>query len=403
MKKLLISLLLVSCLCAMLLLPVNASQEGYVFDLRGIFDEEDIVSLNQEAEAIYLATGIAPYFIMTADQDGLECEDYVSQFAQTHGFYDDAVIVLDGEDAYYIVALGAAKDAITRDDLVTMRDAYSESETEPSGVRDYFNQMFIFYGTSNTFASEETSALLQMEPGPVIAPTPEETVAVDDTAEHSFRLVDNGGLLTADEEVEIAALLDEVSAKHEMDVVIVTESTLGGKGMMAFADDYYDYNGYADDGLLLLYCPNEGARYISTKGKAIDWFGGDNFDELAEKIKPYFERGDISGAFTAFAQKCDDIVDSKTGFPWMLVVLAVIAGALLSLLIPMNILKGELKSVRSKAAASDYVRSGSMNLTEDRDIFLYHTVTRTAKPKNNSSGSGTHTSSSGSSHGGGSF
>lgn len=49
------------------------------------------------------------------------------------------------------------------------------------------------------------------------------------------------------------------------------------------------------------------------------------------------------------------------------------------------------------------MKAGSMNITESRDMFLYNTVTRTAKPKDNDSGGGssTHTSSSGSTHGGG--
>lgn len=401
MKKYLISLLLIACLCASLLLPVNASQEGYVFDLRDVFDENEITSLNQEAEAIYQVTGIAPYFIITENQEGLECEDYVEQFAQAHGFCSDAIVVLDGEEYYYIIALGAARDGVTQDELTTIREAYSESETYAGGVADYFNTMFIHFGTSNTFESEtveDSGAELPTVDEPVIAPAPE----TDDTAEHSNRLVDNGNLLTADEEVKIAALLDQVSAAHEMDAVIVTESTLGGKDKVAFADDYYDYNGYAKDGILLLYCPNEGVRYISTTGKAIDWFAGDNFSELTGAIIPYFDRGDISGAFSEFAKSCDSIIADETGFPWGLVVLAVIAGIVLSFLIPMSVLKGELKSVHAKSAASDYVRAGSMNLTQDKDIFLYHTVTRTAKPKNNSSG-GTHTGSSGTSHGGGSF
>jgi len=51
------------------------------------------------------------------------------------------------------------------------------------------------------------------------------------------------------------------------------------------------------------------------------------------------------------------------------------------------------------------MKSGSLNITESRDTFLYNTVTRTAKPKNtdsgSSGGSSTHTSSSGETHGGG--
>lgn len=68
-------------------------------------------------------------------------------------------------------------------------------------------------------------------------------------------------------------------------------------------------------------------------------------------------------------------------------------------------MKAKLKTVRFQAAAGNYMKNmkrGSLNVTESRDLFLYKTFTRTAKPKNNSSsGSSTHTSSSGSTHGGG--
>ena len=66
-------------------------------------------------------------------------------------------------------------------------------------------------------------------------------------------------------------------------------------------------------------------------------------------------------------------------------------------------MKKKLKSVRSQAAASSYVREDSLNITDSRDIYLYATVTRTAKPDDSSSsgGSSTHTSSSGATHGGG--
>ena len=71
---------------------------------------------------------------------------------------------------------------------------------------------------------------------------------------------------------------------------------------------------------------------------------------------------------------------------------------MLSFLIPMSVLKGQLKSVRMQNAASSYVRPNSMQLTRERDLFLYRNVTRTARPKNNS-GSGSSSGSSGSSGG----
>ena len=62
-----------------------------------------------------------------------------------------------------------------------------------------------------------------------------------------------------------------------------------------------------------------------------------------------------------------------------------------------------MKSVRFQPTASAYVKSGSMNVTEARDLFLYSHVDRRVRQKESSSGGGskTHTSSSGRSHGGG--
>lgn len=68
-------------------------------------------------------------------------------------------------------------------------------------------------------------------------------------------------------------------------------------------------------------------------------------------------------------------------------------------------MKGKLKTVRAQKAANSYMKKDSMQITESRDLFLYHTVTRTAKASGGSSGgrggSSTHRSASGTTHGGG--
>ena len=55
-------------------------------------------------------------------------------------------------------------------------------------------------------------------------------------------------------------------------------------------------------------------------------------------------------------------------------------------LIAVGIMSAKMKTVRSQSHASDYVRPGSMQLTNQRDIFLYSHVSRRAKPKQTSSG-----------------
>lgn len=63
-------------------------------------------------------------------------------------------------------------------------------------------------------------------------------------------------------------------------------------------------------------------------------------------------------------------------------------------------MRSGLKSVGSKSVADDYIKNDSMKLTRKTDLFLYEKVERRKKPKeNDSGGSETHTSSSGTTHG----
>ena len=70
---------------------------------------------------------------------------------------------------------------------------------------------------------------------------------------------------------------------------------------------------------------------------------------------------------------------------WILISLGI--GLVLAFLCTMG-MRAQLKSVRTQDSAVDYVRQGSMELTRSNDIFLYHTVTKTAKPKDSDSSSG---------------
>ena len=117
-------------------------------------------------------------------------------------------------------------------------------------------------------------------------------------------------------------------------------------------------------------------------------------------------------AFDTFVQKCDEfITQARAGEPfdkstlpkepmspvWILISLAV--GIAIAFII-VGIMKSKLKTVRFQPKAKDYIKEGSMNITESHDMFLYRTVDKKEKPKSNS-GSSTHTSSSGRTHGGG--
>lgn len=235
----------------------------------------------------------------------------------------------------------------------------------------------------------------------------------------SPRLVDDADLLSSSEESRLTALLNEISERQEFDVVIVTSDSLDGKSAMAFADDYYDYNDYgygaSYDGALLLVSMDTREWWISTTGFGITAINDDGIDYISEQFLSDLSDGDYADAFETFATLCDDFVtQAKTGeaydddhlpkapFPLLKTVgIALIAGLIIGL-ITVTVMKRQLRSVRMQPAAATYVRPGSLQISESRDLFLFRNVQRRPRPKSNSSsGGGTHRGSSGRSHGGG--
>ena len=239
------------------------------------------------------------------------------------------------------------------------------------------------------------------------------TVCVLPVVAASPRLVDDAGLLSEKECTAIENRLDDLSAQYGLDVVIVTTDSTGGRSPMEYADDYFDYNGYASDGVLLLISMEESDWWISTTGYGITAFTDAGIEYIGKNIVPYLSDGEYAQAFNEFADLCDQFLSqAKAGDPFdthnlpkepfRLVrnaIIALVIG-LVSAFIVTGSMKSKLKSVIQKAQANDYVTPGSLQITHSRDFHLYTHLDRKEKPKS-SSGSSTHTLSSGRTHGGG--
>ncbi len=218
-------------------------------------------------------------------------------------------------------------------------------------------------------------------------------------------VVDAAELLSVEEEGKLKTRLDELSAKYEMDIVVLTVESVGDKTPEEYADDYYDDNGYGygsnRDGLLLLVSMEEHDWHISTSGEAIDAFTDSNIETIGSLIADDLGDENYYSAFSTFADECEYYIDGHiNGFPFdvgMNLVIALVVGLIVAA-IATSVMKGKLKSVRFQNQAANYVKEGSLNVMLSRDFYLYRTVTRSAKPKESSS---THTSSSGRTHGGG--
>lgn len=235
------------------------------------------------------------------------------------------------------------------------------------------------------------------------------------------RLVDNAGLLTGTEQGDFLKTLDEISERQQVDIVVLTVNTLDGKTPADYADDFYDRNGYGfgaeSDGILLLVSMEDRDWWISTCGYGTTAITDDGVDYISDQFLSYLKDGEYAKAFSVYAELCDEfITQAKTDRPydgdhmpkkpfrfglWLLVAMG--ASIVISLIVT-GFMKKKLKSVKLQAAAANYVKANSMDITESRDMFLYNTVARTEKPKSDNSsdgGSSTHRSSSGGTHGGG--
>ncbi len=233
-------------------------------------------------------------------------------------------------------------------------------------------------------------------------------------AEKGAKVVDESGYLTESQQTDVASKLTEVGDKYGMDIVVVLIPTLDGKSKVEYADDYYDYNGYKDDGLLLLLSIEERQWYISTKGYGITAFTDYGIQYIGSEIKEDLQDKDYYSACKNFASLCDDFIkEAKSGNPYdtnhkprnlsdIFIGIGISFGiGLIIALISIFSVKSKYKPVRLKAEANDYLVNDSLVLRGSYDHFLYTHVSRTKREKSSGGGSSTHTSSSGSTHGGG--
>ena len=233
------------------------------------------------------------------------------------------------------------------------------------------------------------------------------------------RLADFADLLDADQKEELEVKLDQISENYDCDVVVDIEESIDGMDPTAYADDFFDYNDYGmgndKSGILFMLTMSERKWAISTHGEAISIFTDAGQEYITDNIVSYFSDGDYYEGFTQFADLCEKfIVQAQSGEPYdtgnlpeeeipfyISFLIALVIGFVIALIVSL-VMRSGMKTVHMKPDAADYMKAGSLHINRSRDMFLYHHVTRTAKPKNDKSGGGssTHTSSSGETHGG---
>ena len=225
-------------------------------------------------------------------------------------------------------------------------------------------------------------------------------------------IVDDAGYLMQSELASLSKELDEVREKYGFEVAIYTESDMTSGSAEASADDIYDYNGYGagenDDGIMLYICSDTREYHFTTHGKGLKYFNANGLAYLESKVVPYLSENDYYEAFEEYIETADELLQmAMDGKPYNekqysmkylfgVIIVCLIAPLLIAFLMMRKKLK-KMKTAVENDYAANYIKPGSMRIDTSRDLFLYSRITKTERPK---SSSGTHTSSSGRTHGG---
>lgn len=225
-------------------------------------------------------------------------------------------------------------------------------------------------------------------------------------------ITDEAGYLTESQYKELSERLDKIRNTYSFDVAVYTEKTMSGTDAESCADDIFDYGGYGfgqnADGMILYISASPRKYHFSTHGSGEKFFNDNGLAYLENEILPSLKADDYYTAIKSYAEKSEELLEmARQGKPYNKrqhsteYVLCIIGGALLLPLalafIMMHSKLSKMKTAVEQNYAANYMMPGSMNVTASRDLFLYSTVIKTEKPKSNS---GSHTSSSGESHGG---
>lgn len=259
------------------------------------------------------------------------------------------------------------------------------------------------------------------------------------------RVFDQAGLFSETEIIQLEEKIAQCRKSTKMDVVIVSAYADGERSAEEYADDYYDYGGFGvgkkASGVLLLYYmdgPGQpgGECYISTAGTMINMLTDERIESILddvygdlgnrdfagatehflEDVKVYVKEGVESGQYT-YDRDTGEIVRYHSIRLYEVAIAMVIAGILAGS-VCLDIKKRYAMKQSSREVSNSlqaYRADCAFHFSVAGDKMVNKYVRSVPIPRNTSSGSGgrghsgsssagrstIHTSSSGSSHGGG--
>ncbi len=215
----------------------------------------------------------------------------------------------------------------------------------------------------------------------------------------SVWIEDEAGLMTHFQVLELEGKLQALADEYSLHISVLTVNDLDGALAGDYADQLFDEAFGADgDGILFLLSVEDRVCYISTNGLGGKLLSDDEVYESEDAVLPYLSSGDYYDGFLAWADGLSDYLDAEEDWieedgqteewTWSISGLWISLGiGIILAIVVVLIMRAGMNTKRQQQSARHYLQQGTYHLRTQQDIFLYSQVTKTARPKDNDSGS----------------
>lgn len=228
------------------------------------------------------------------------------------------------------------------------------------------------------------------------------TPAIDATE----KVYDFADLFTDEEEQQLYTKITNYINEYNLDLAVVTIDE-NNKTPREYADDFYDYNDFNQQGGILFLIDMYNRKiYMSTTGQAIKMYNDYRINTALDEVYTYMSDEEYYEGTSNYIDKISNY--AKEGIPTSnkeeksltsSIFISLLIG-LIGTAIIMAILIFKNKMVRKATTAREYLNKNSIKIQNMGEILISSNTTK-HEIDHSSSGSSTHTGSSGSSHGGG--
>ncbi|MCD4557509.1 TPM domain-containing protein [Schaalia sp. lx-100] len=230
-------------------------------------------------------------------------------------------------------------------------------------------------------------------------------------------VIDEVDALSASEKSDLESLITPIISEYHQDIVVLFAS-LNQKSPKEYADDYFDDHGYGvgqkRSGVLLLIAPDSRDWWISTRGDSISTFTDKDIQHIGDLMKKELRREQWAAGAQVFVEQSRNYMrawnngeksenTSSTSTDILIkigsVCVFVIVAGIIGLLSVHFLFVRKMRNIGVEPRAFSHIVPGSFTLTRESERLVSSHVQRVKI--RSESGSSTHISSSGASHGGG--